>query len=116
MSQEEIAKIKTDIAVMGHKIEALPSLIAKMEKNTEAVTDLTHQIKMQVKMYGDIKIQVDDHSSRIRSLEDDQHRDNIILGMNAKLFWIVITSIVGGVGGGLWYFISGLMKHVASLH
>ncbi len=116
MSQEKISDLEKKVAVMDQKIEALPSLINKMEKNTEAVTDLTHQIKMQVKMYGDIKLQVDDHADRIRTLEDDQYRDNLFHGIKSKLFWFILFGVIGGIGSGLWYYVTEMLEHMQKLH
>ena len=108
MSQEKISSLEKDVAVMKATIDPL---ITQMKDNTKALNKLTSQIEMQVKMYGDIKIDVNDLKARTKDLENIN-----LLRQRGDEFktWLIRLFVAGSVSallGFIWYAIDVIQSH-----
>lgn len=66
MESSELSRIKEDVAVMKSTV---PKLMDKMEKSTEALIQLTGEIKNLVESNRKAEAVIDDHRVRIYKLE-----------------------------------------------
>lgn len=111
MSQERLSNLETEVAVLKATQEPL---IEQMKENTKALTNLTKEISIQNKTYGDIKIDVEDHGERIRTLEDDKLLNQRLNRLTRAAGWlgfsVVATVIITATVPGFFEFISNALN------
>lgn len=73
----------------------------------EDIKELTAAFRELIRMDGDLKRvndamsrigkQVDDHEERLRRMENGQAADSVRVGTSERMFWIIVTGVVGVV-------------------